>query len=73
MANSDTKDELIEEKARMTTIDCFTCITEIYAIAISTTKQMHTSSSCFYRCQYVPEALMEKNNMGIIGNDMRIK
>ena len=25
------------------------------------------------RYQYVPETLFEKNNMGIIGNDMRIK
>ena len=31
------------------------------------------SSSCFSRSQYVPETLMQKNNMGIIGNDMRIK
>ena len=33
----------------------------------------YISSSCFSRCQYVPETLMQKNNMGIIGNDMSIK
>ena len=33
----------------------------------------YISISCFSRCQYVPETLMQKNNMGIIGNDMRIK
>ena len=31
------------------------------------------SISCFSRCQYIPETLMQKNNMGIIGYDMRIK
>ena len=30
-------------------------------------------ASCFSRCQYIPEALMQKNNMGVISNDMRIK
>ena len=33
----------------------------------------YISSSCFSRCQYIPETLVQKNNMGIIGNDMRIK
>ena len=33
----------------------------------------YISSFCFSRRQYVPETLMQKNNMKIIGNDMRIK
>ena len=26
----------------------------------------------FSRCQYMPKTLMQKNNIGILGNDMRI-
>ena len=33
----------------------------------------YISSSCFSRYLYVPETLMQKSNMGIIGNDVRIK
>ena len=33
----------------------------------------HNSSSCFSRCQYIPETLIQKSNMRIIGNNMRIK
>ena len=48
----------------MTFIDHFTCITKICTIYL----QQNSSS-----CQYVPETLMQKNTMGIIGNDMGIK
>ena len=41
---------------------------------ISTTQLIHSyvSSSCFSVCHYVRETLMRKNNMDIIGNDMKI-
>ena len=52
----------------MTLIDSFTCITKICTIYLQKTNTW--SSSCFSRSQYVPETLMQKNNMGIIGNDI---
>ena len=30
----------------------------------------YISISFFSKCQYVPKTLMQKNNMGIIGNDI---
>ena len=33
----------------------------------------YVSSSCFSTCQHLPEQLMQKDNMRIIGNDMSIK
>ena len=62
VANSDMRDEPIQEKTRITFIDHFTCITKI----CTTYLQQN-------RYNYVPETLMQKNNMEIIGNDMRIK
>ena len=53
----------------MTFIDHFTCITKICTIAISTIK----TSLCFSKYQYKSETLMQKNNVGIIDNDVRIK
>ena len=55
----------------------FTCIdhfTKICTAHIPATKLIATyiSSSCFSSCRYVPEILMQKNNMRIIG-DMRMK
>ena len=55
----------------MTLIDHFTCITKTCTIYLQKTNTW--SSSCFSRSQCVPETLMQKNNMGKIGNDMRIK
>ena len=57
----------------MTFLDHFTCITLKFAQYIYNKTNQYISSSCFSRYQYVPEALMQKNNMGIIGNVMRIK
>ena len=36
-------------------------------------KPIHIKVLFLYKCQYIPETLMKKNIMGIIGNDMRIK
>ena len=55
----------------MTFNDHFTCITKICTIYLQ--QNHYISSSCFSRCQYIPEILMQKDNMGIIDNDMRIK
>ena len=55
----------------MTFIDYFTCITKIYTIYLQQNRCM--TRSFFSICQYIPETLMQKNNMGMIGNDMRIK
>ena len=53
----------------MTFIDNFTCITKISTVYLQ--QNWYISSSCFSRCQHAPETLMQKNSMGIIGNDMR--
>ena len=65
------RDELISEKARVTFTCCFTCITKICSKYLQ--QNWYISNSCFSRCKYVPETLMQKNNRGIIDNDMRIK
>ena len=46
----------------MSFIDHFNCIIKICL-----------QKNWFSRCQYVPETLMQKNNMGVIGSDMRTK
>ena len=51
--------------------DHFTCITKTCTTDFQLNQ--YILSSCFSRCQYVPETLIHKKNMGIIGNDMRIK
>ena len=61
------RDESILEKVRMIFIDHFTCITKIC------TTYLQKTEFFFSRCQYIPETLIQKNNMGIIDNDMRIK
>ena len=48
-----------------------TCITIIFTIYLQ--QNQYLSSFCFSRCKYVPETLAQKNNMGILGNDIRIK
>lgn len=45
------------------------CITDICTMV--TTK--YASSPYFSGCQYIPETKSTKNNVGIIGNDMRIE
>ena len=50
----------------MTSIDHFTCINKICTIYQQ--QNQYKSSSCFSRCQYIPETLMQNDNMGIIGN-----
>ena len=57
MANSDKRDKLIEEKARMTFIDHYTSITKICTIKLIATYQS--------RCQYIPQTLMQKSDMRI--------
>ena len=49
----------------------FTCITKICTIYLQ--QNQYISSLRFSRCQYIPETLMQKNNIRIIDNDMRIK
>ena len=68
VANSDMRDEAIYYKARMTFIDHFTCSLKFAQCIFN-----KTDSSCFSKCQYVHETLMQKNNKEIIGNGMRIK
>ena len=55
----------------MTFIYHFTCIALKFAQYIY--NKTDTYQVIVSRCQYVPETLMQKNNMGITGNDMRIK
>ena len=65
------RDKAIYGKAKMTFIDCLLLcvyITDFYTIA--TTK--YVSSPCFSECQCLKEKGIE-NNVGIIGNDVRIK
>ena len=59
----------------MTFIDHFTCITKVCTIYVYLQQNWYISipSACFSRCQYIPESLMHKNKMGIVGNNMRIK
>ena len=57
----------------MTFIDHFICITLKFAQRTGWYISVTKPSSCFSRCQYVHQTLMQKNNMGIIGNDVRIK
>ena len=54
----------------MTFIDHFTCITKISTIYLATTKPMHSYQVLvtLRRCQYIPETLMQKNNIGTIGS-----
>ena len=54
----------------MTFIDHFTCTAKICRKYLQ--MNQYLSSFCFSRYQYVPETLIHKNNMGIIGNDVRI-
>ena len=59
----------------MTFIDYFTCITKICILYLQPNKNISLSDKYLFqtKCRYVPETLMQKNNMGILGNDMRIK
>ena len=47
------------------------CITKIYTR--NQRQNQYILSSCFSRCQCVPERLMHKKHMGIAGSDVRVK
>ena len=54
----------------MTFVNHFTCINKIYTIQKTDTYQVLVSLDVK---TFVPETLMQKNNTGIIDDDMRIK
>ena len=72
MANSDIRDKSILEKARIIFMDHFTCNTKICTTYLQQNWYIVSSFSLDVNT-YVPEALMQKNIMAIIGNGMRIK
>ena len=45
-----------------------TCFTDIYTIHFT-----YYKTPCFPGCQHALEIIQQKNNMGIIGIDLRIK
>ena len=70
MANSDMRDESISKRQGWLSLTIL-LVSLKFPHYSYLQQNLYISSSCFSRCQYVPETLMQKNN--IIGNDMRIK
>ena len=67
MANSDMRDESILRKDELN--NHFICISylNLHNISIYNKTDIYQVLVSLDACQYIPEILMQKNNMGIIG------